>query len=107
MAAHADDLRHPRCCTTLTPASDDDTARNDGRVWQVSWLTADPAEPSQPFSGQWHISAILTAYSCGGSHGIAPFLGGRTAFPFNPVQNCRNENHARSVSRRTPLSIVP
>ncbi len=61
--------RSPRRLTTIPPETTGGCGRSPGS-------RSCPAEPSQPLSGQWHISAICTAYSCGGSHGIAPFQGG-------------------------------
>jgi len=39
--------------------------------------------PSQPI-GPVASSVSLTAYSCGGSHGIGLWCIGRTVFPINP-----------------------
>lgn len=51
---------------------------------QVSWLAGRrTCRPSRSFD-QWHGWQGLTAYSCGGSHGLGPIRVVLTVFPINP-----------------------
>ena len=54
--------------------------------------------------GQWHFAALLSAYSCGGSHGFGAFWLRLTAFPFNRVANARRTRIAPLTKSRFLLS---
>lgn len=55
-----------------------------GDTRQVSWLTGLWLGAAFPVS-QWRFALSLTAYSCGGSHGIGPDWVVLTVFPFGPL----------------------
>ncbi len=58
--------------------------QSPGDTRQVSWLAGLWLGAAFPVS-QWRVALSLTAYSCGGSHGIGPDWVVLTVFPFGPL----------------------
>ncbi len=81
--------RRPACIELKCRSA---TRTGDGRSPDLR-VVASPNLPEQFV--QWLVSGLLSAYSCGGSHGFGALWLRRTVFPFHLISTLASENHRK------------